>query len=210
MSTLCIEPHYLGSLEYYALVLQYDELLLEVQDRFQKQTYRNRCQFLSSNGVQVLVVPTKYSSQTVYQDVRIDHQQRWKKDHWGAFYSSYGKAPFFEYFADLLNETWEKKHEFLLDLAVDMLTLTCNMLRQDVNLTFTKESQKKVDDDYRDIIVPKKPFSNREIFNPVPYTQLFGSAFTPNLSIIDLILNEGPQASKVLAASFLKPGVSTK
>ncbi len=210
MSPLLIEPHYLGSLEYYALLLQHEEVLFEVQDRFQKQTYRNRCLLLGANGIQVLTIPTKYSSQTIYKDVRIDHQQRWKKDHWGAFYSSYGKAPFFEYFADPIHQVWERRHDFLLDLTTDLLKLTFKMLQKDVKMTFTEVVKKKDEHDLRDLIIPKKPFSDRKIYFPAPYMQLFGDAFVPNLSVVDLLLNQGPQASAVLAASFLKPSVSTK
>ena len=77
-------------------------------------------------------------------------------------------------------------------------------------MTFTEVVKKKDEHDLRDLIIPKKPFSDRKIYFPAPYMQLFGDAFVPNLSVVDLLLNQGPQASAVLAASFLKPSVSTK
>ena len=204
MSKLLIEPHYLGSLEYYSLILQYNEVVLEVQDRFQKQTFRNRCQILGSNKVLSLFVPVSYTSQTLCKDVTIDDGQRWRKDHWGAFYSSYGKAPFFEHFADAFEEVWSRRHRFLIDLTSAFLKLTYRLLQMDVKMSFTQRIEENLCDDFRNIIVPKKPFTHRKIYDPKPYMQLFGNKFEPNLSIIDLIMNEGPQARHIIAASFLK------
>lgn len=203
MSEVYIEPHYLGSLEYYSLISRYDTLMLEIQDRFQKQTFRNRSYILGANKVLPLIVPVSYHRDTISKDVRIDHQQRWIKDHWGAFYSSYGKAPFFEYFADFLNEIWNKKHKFLVDLSVDFLRMTFKFLALDVKMTFTERYDENVQNDFRSLITPKKSFAHRKIYQPTAYTQLFGDNFNPNLSIVDLIMNEGPQAQAIIAASFL-------
>lgn len=204
MSKLCIEPHYLGSLEYFSLIFQYDSLMLEVEDRYKKQTYRNRCHILGANKIVSLIVPVSYNSDTIFKDVTIDHQQRWKKDHWGAFYSSYGKAPFFEYFADSMKGIWDRKHKFLLDLSIDFLRLTFRLMQMDVKMAFNKKKIEDENSDFRDIITPKKTFVHRKIYQSVSYTQLFGDNFEPNLSIIDLIMNKGPQAREILSASFLK------
>lgn len=204
MNELLIEPHYLGSLEYYCLVLQSESVVLEVNDRFQKQTYRNRSYLLGANGVLPLIVPVSYSNQTITKDVTIDHLQRWKKDHWGAFYSAYGKAPFFEYFSDSFSEVWEKKQKYLVDLCVDFLSLTMRLLQKDVHISLSKEFIDNHDFDYRNTVIPKKSFSHRKIYRPKPYPQLFSNNFNPNLSIIDLLLCEGPNAPEIIVASFFK------
>lgn len=204
MSTLVIEPHYLGSLEYYALLSQYDAITLEVNDRFRKQTFRNRCYLLGSNGVLPLILPLRYSNEMTIKEVTLDHSQRWKKDHWGAFYSAYGKAPFFEYFSEMFSEIWNKKHTHLIDINHDFLTLTLKLLQLDVKVAYTEKYIDLHDQDFRDVILPKKPFTDRKIYHPTPYTQLFGDTFVPNLSIVDLIMCEGPQARQVLTASFLR------
>lgn len=204
MTKLLLEPHYLGSLEYYSLIVNYDALVLEVNDRFQKQTFRNRCHFLGANKVLTMIVPVSYNHDTLLKDVTIDNHQRWKKDHWGAFYSSYGKAPFFEYFADSFKKVWDGKHKFLIDLSIEFLKLTFEFLQMDVKMTLSKNISENEDNDFRNFFTPKKSFTHRKIYQPRPYTQLFGDNFEPNLSITDLIMNEGPQARSILSASFLK------
>jgi len=204
MSQVIVEPHYLGSLEYYCLLLQHESIVLEVNDKFQKQTFRNRCQILGSNKILPLIVPVSYSNNSITKDVTIDHTQRWVKDHWGAFYSSYGKAPFFEYFADSMMEVWKNEFKYLVDLTVEFLRLTFRMLQMDVKMTLSENFVSNHVNDFRNVIIPKKTFADRKIYQGTPYSQLFGDIFNPNLSIIDLIMCEGPQASGILAASFLK------
>lgn len=204
MSSILIEPHYLGSLEYFTLIKQYDSLIFATNDRFQKQTFRNRCQVLGSNKILSLIVPVAHKQDTIFKDVRIDNNQSWRRDHWGAIYSSYGKAPFFEFFADEFNKLWNMEHKFLLDLNIEFSNLTFRLLQIDVKMALNQDLEENAHDDCRNLIVPKKSFTHRKIYDPVPYGQLFGDKFEPNLSIADLIMNEGPQAKSILAASFLK------
>ncbi len=204
MTPLVIEPHYLGNLEYYGLILQAESVVLEVNDYFPKQTFRNRCYVLGSNKVLPLIVPVSYSHRTLTKEVTIDNFQRWRKDHRGAFYSSYGKAPFYEFFSDEIEEIWRKEYKYLIDLTLDLLSLTLKWLQKDVKMTLSESYEENSADDFRDVITPKKPFVDRKIYQEIPYSQLFGDNFIPNLSIIDLIMCEGPQAPDILSASFLK------
>ncbi|MEM0939110.1 MAG: WbqC family protein [Bacteroidota bacterium] len=205
MKQIVIEPHYFGSLEYYCLITSTDSLILEINDRFQKQTFRNRCYLNGSNGIITLIIPVSYTHSSLTKEVTIDHTQRWKKDHWGAVYSAYGKAPFFEHFADPINEIWNKKYKYLIDLSREFLELTCKLLSVNVNMTYTTKFIDKYDcDDFRNVILPKKPYANRKIYQSYSYSQLFSDTFIPNMSVLDLIMCEGPQAFEVLSASFLK------
>lgn len=204
MSSLLIEPHYLGSLEYFSLLIQYENIFLDIEGRFQKQTYRNRCLILGSNKILSLIVPVSYSNNAMMKDVKIDSGQRWKKDHWGAFYSSYGKAPFYEYFEDSIADVWKKDHKYLIDLSCDFMTLMLKIIQKDVNLSFFEAASSDTKDDFRNTIIPKKSFLDRNIYQSIPYSQLFGDNFSPNLSILDLIMCEGPQSYHVLTASFLR------
>lgn len=204
MSSLIIEPHYLGSLEYYTLLLRHDNILFEVNDRFVKQTYRSRTYFLGANGVQMLSIPLVYDSQTITKDVKIDYNQRWLKDHWGAYYSAYGKAPFFEYFEKELYDLWHKKTTFLVDLNVEMMQFVSKVVGVPKDYSFTETYEENTDHrDFRNKILPKKNYAIREIYFPTSYTQLFGTAFTPNLSIIDLIMCCGRESVKLLKDSSL-------
>ena len=204
MSKIVIEPHYLGSLEYYALLIQYDEVCLEINDSFPKQTYRNRAYFLTSNKVQPLIIPVRYSNGDPTHEVMIDYSQRWLKDHWGAFYSAYGKAPFFEYFGEEFQEIWDQKIPELFKLNEAFMKLVLRVLQKNITISYTDNFKKEYDVDYRHVINPKKPFSDRKIYHPFSYPQLFGDNFVPNLSIVDLIMCEGPNAAQILTNSYQK------
>lgn len=201
MSKVVIEPHYLGCLEYFILLSNYDEVCFEIHDSFPKQTFRNRTYVLTSNKIQPLIVPVRYSNGMATKEVLIDHSQRWVKDHWGAFYSGYGKAPFFEYFGDEFKAVWDKKSTRLIDLNLEFLRICFKILQLDVKITFTENFQTNHGNDFRSQINPKKPFSDRKIYRASPYTQLFGDTFVPNLSIVDLIMCEGPNAAQILSIS---------
>lgn len=202
MRKIVIEPHYLGCLEYYALLMQYDEVCLEVNDSFPKQTYRNRTYFLISNKVQPLIIPVRYSTGSPTSKVVVDYSQKWVKDHWGAFYSAYGKAPFFEYFGEEFKGIWDRKIPELVMLNVAFMKLILRVLQKDLTISFTDDFQTEYDADYRNLINPKKPFSDRKIYHPYSYPQLFGDNFVPNLSIVDLIMCEGSNAAHILTNSY--------
>ncbi len=201
---IIIEPHYLGCLEYFALLAQHKKIFLEVNDSFQKQTYRNRAYFLISNKTQPLSIPVNYSNGMHTKDVRVDYSQRWVKDHWGAFYSGYGKAPFFEYFSEQFRSIWEMNHTFLVDLNIAFMESAAKALQIELDVNLTESYMQDQESDYRNVINPKKPFSDRKIYRSYPYTQLFGDTFVPNLSIVDLIMCEGPNSAQILTHSYLK------
>lgn len=204
MRDLLIEPHYLGCLEYFCLLRNTEKVVFEIHENFQKQTYKNRAYILGSNKVVSLNIPLNYSNKTTIKDVRVDYSQRWVKDHWGAIYSSYGKAPFFEFFSQDFKKIWDQKNEFLLDINVKFLMLCFKLLNLNVEIDFTNSYQRGSetnDKDFRNLIQPKIDFSDRNIYRPITYSQLFGNSFVANLSIIDLIMCEGPRADELLSDS---------
>lgn len=209
MAELIIEPHYLGSLEYFTQLINSERVFLEVHQHFSKQTFKNRCYLLSTRGAMPLTVPVKFTNRTPFKEVQIAHDQSWKRAHWGAFYSAYGKAPFFEFLADHFKDIWDRKHRFLLDLNFEMMTLCLKILQIDIPIEITESYQKKINTpliDLREHIVPKKPFEERHLYIPSPYTQIFGNKFVPNLSIIDLLVSEGSNALEVLKKSSYPTG----
>lgn len=201
---LIIEPHYLGSLEFYVLLMRYKKVVFEVDAHFTKQTYKNRSYFLTSYGLVPLTIPVKYGNRTPLKDVRIDHTQSWLRDHWGAFYSAYGKAPFFEFFQSEFHSVWNRRHKFLIDLSLEMMTLCLRSIQYDMSFSLTSEYKKEVKkniNDLREHIHLKKPFYERKIYLPFPYMQTFGNKFVPNPSIVDLLMCEGNRAAEVLRQS---------
>jgi len=206
MGSLLIEPHYLGSQEYFVSILNSESVLIEVNQHFTKQTFKNRAIFLTTNGKKQLSVPVKFGNRTLLKDVQIDQSQNWKKDHWGCFYSAYGRSPFYEYFEDDFRTIWFKNHRFLLDLNMDMMTMCLALLRIERRIEMTKSYKIEPEgniSDFRELILPKSDYTNRTIYQSTTYSQVFGNMFVPNLSIVDLIMNEGSNALSILRKSAL-------
>ena len=203
-----IEVHYLPCLAYFAVALQYEEILLEASENFVKQTYRNRCRILTPSGVQSLVVPvTSAHGKVVIRDARLDYNQKWLNNHWRTIQSAYGKAAYFEYYADDLHDVMFKKTAFLYDLNYMLLSMCLGWLKSKVRIRETLEYDKTPSGnvfDLRSVINPKKHDQCYQFYYPQVYNQVFGNTFVDNLSIIDLIFCEGPQAPSILRASYLQ------
>lgn len=199
-----VELHYLPSLEYFALLEKFDPVILEACENYQKQSYRNRCYIRGANKIETLVVPVKKSgNKTPVRDVRIAYSERWDKEHWRALASAYGKAPYFEYFADLIKVIYEKKFTFLFDLNYSLLSLCLDIIGMKKTVSFTSEyiTSPREAFDARSKIHPKKNFAKNSFYKPQPYYQVFGKVFDENLSIIDLIFCEGNYAKSIIKNS---------
>jgi hypothetical protein len=204
MSALLIEPHYLGNLAYFNLLIQSDSITLDIHHHYLKQTYRNRCEILTASGVRPLSIPVSFKNHMPYKEVTVDHSQSWARDHWGAISSAYGKTPFFEFYADYFEPLFVKKQVFLLDLSVDFLTVCLKLLKIRKDIHFTEkylDSESGGFFDQRNRISPKNHLERDQLYKPVTYTQLFGKDFAPNLSVLDLLFCEGPQATDILIKS---------
>ena len=191
MKKIIIEPHYFGCIEYFSLLFKYDQIIFEVCDSFPKQTFRNRAHVLGANNIQNMIVPVSYRNHTYTKDVRIDHSQRWAKEHCRTFHTCYGSAPYYEYFSEELDKIWNAQYRFLIDLTMASFILVLKILKKNVHYILSASYQKNYPLDYRNTIIPKKLYKKTKIFTSKVYNQLFGDSFVPNLSIIDLLLCEG-------------------
>lgn len=198
-----IELHYLPSIAWFAATQSFDTIVLEKHEHFVKQSYRNRCRILTANGVQELSVPlTEKSGRTLITDIKIDHSQKWVNNHWRTIVSAYNKSPFFEYYSDALHNTLYKEHKFLFDLNLELLTICRGWLKLPNAVTETMAYEKippPGTSDLRNLVNTKKPTGYEKLFQPMHYTQVFGHTFAENLSVIDLIFCEGPNARQLLA-----------
>lgn len=198
-----IELQYLPESAYIAQFLIHKKLLIEGYEHYVKQSYRNRCRILGANGVDQLSVPVQGSgSKILSRDIKIDHSQKWLNRHWRAIQSAYGRAPYFEYYADDYAEIFKKQHKFLFDLNMEMLTQCLDHLHFGIEITQTEAYIESPANDLKDKINPKAGRFSGISFEEKPYQQVFGSKFVEHLSIIDLIFCEGPQAGDLIRSGI--------
>lgn len=203
MNNILIYPTYFPSISHYIAMIDAQSVTFEVEDTFQKQTNRNRMYIYSPNGIQMLNIPVKHdSANSNFKDIKIDNQNNWQKNHFKSLEAAYKNSPFYEYFVDDLNPIFEKKHEFMLDLNFEVFELVNAALGISIPLEKTTEYLHEVSDksDFRYLVNGKKDTTIIE-----PYTQVFDNkyGFINNLSILDLLFNEGRYAVDYLKQQHL-------
>jgi len=203
--TVLIEAHYLPSIAYFAALHQASEIVLEKHEHYVKQSYRNRCYIVSASGKETLIVPlTSKHGKVSISEVRIDYSQKWLNNHWRTIRSAYGKAPFFEHYADKLERHLLKRPIFLYDLNRDLLSMCLKWLKWDAVIKESEKFEKTPSAsifDLRSILMAKDQSNLSQFYLPVPYRQVFGNTFVGNVSVLDLIFCTGPEASRIISAS---------
>lgn len=168
---------------------------MEKHEHFIKQTHRNRCSIATTQGPLHLSIPlVNEGNKTSIGNKKIAYTENWQAKHWRAIESSYNKSAYFEYFEEELKTILLKKHEFLFDLNLELIQHLLHILRLKRKILFTSEYQTFGEFvDLRDENIPHKiDFS--------PYYQVFKdkTGFLPNMSILDLIFNEGLKSKEYL------------
>ena len=191
---------YFGPVQWYQKLNQSDRCLIERHDHFIKQTYRNRCVIATTNGLQALTVPIERfeGAHCAMLNIRISDHGSWRHLHWNALQSAYGESPFFEFYADDIRPFFERRWDFLVDFNMEITQKMCELLDIQPHITLTDAYVSAEDvgvTDYRDAIRPKNPLPDNS-FQPRRYYQVYEQkhGFQPNLSILDLLFNEGPEA----------------
>ena len=191
MNTL-LYPSYFPSISHFVAMSQSEQITFEVDDNFQKQTNRNRTYIYSPNGIQLLNIPVKHST-TAHQktkDVQIENSFDWQKQHFKSLEAAYRSSPFFEYFEYIIEPFYTKKHHFLMDLNFESIEIASKCLGMKLDFEKTTEYFSEIPEitDFRNLVNGKKDNSQFE-----SYTQVFGDkhGFLNNLSVLDLLFNEG-------------------
>lgn len=197
MKTAVIELHYLPCLDYFKVLMNYDKVLLEAHETFQKQTYRNRCYTLQTNKTMLLSVPVQGGAQRLpIAEVALDKSSAWATFHWRSIRSTYGKTPFFEFYADAFQAVFTDPPPTLFALNHKLLTICLDFLQLSTRIELTSSFKKTYAeaDDLREWVHPKKA----DRFSYPDYWQPFGNTFVPNLAILDLLFCTGSEARKIL------------
>lgn len=197
---ILLHPTYFPSISHFVAMANAHTITFEVEDNFQKQTNRNRMYIYSPNGAQLLNIPVKHSKDTIHQkfkDTKIEDAFDWQKQHFKSLEAAYRTSPFFEYFEDDIRPVFEQKHVYMMDLNFKVLEILSGCLGMEINYSKTEEYFHEVENmaDFRYLANGKKDPSQFE-----PYTQVFVEkhGFINNLSILDLLFNEGRYAMDYL------------
>ncbi len=205
MSTAYFSTAYFAPVSYYASLIRYDRVVIEQWCNYVKQTYRNRCHIAGANGVMPLSVPIVKPDtlKCPTKDIRISDHGEWRHLHWNAIASAYGSSPFFEYYQDDLAPFFEKRYEFLFDFNEEIRRTLCELIGIDPAVEYSEEYAHPTpeENDLREAIHPKKPIAETlPSLQLKPYYQVFAEkhGFQPDLSIIDLLMNMGPESILIL------------
>ncbi len=196
-----LHPSYFPSIGSFSILAQKD-VIWEIHDNFQKQTYRNRCYICTDRGKHMLNIPIKHvggnEGRQKYVDVTIDDSYKWRKLHWRTLETAYRTSPFFEYYEDDLKLLFEEQESSLFEFNLKTIKIIGGCLGIQIPMEKTSTYEKEVSSnlDARFLIEAKKepivPFQT--------YSQVFEErhSFVPNLSILDLLFNEGPNTLSYL------------
>jgi hypothetical protein len=190
---------YWPNLHYFFYVINAAEIQIEAQENYQKQSFRNRTSILTANGKLDLTIPVIHESTTsAISEIRISYSENWQIKHWRAITSAYKNSPFFEYFEEEIRMFYDKKFEKLFEFNCVQLETVLKIMRlkKQLNVTASYDLFPAGVLDLRSHIHPKKTIENDQKINSIlkqPYYQTFENkfGFTPNLSILDLVFNEG-------------------
>jgi hypothetical protein len=195
---ILLQPSYFAPILQFAVMAQNEPLVFEVEDNYQKQTYRNRCYINTPNGKHCLTIPVQHGSKgkPKTKDIKIDYKYPWVRQHLKSMQNAYEKSPFFEFYADDIHTLLNKHHTFLLDLNLACHEFVNEALDLERPYQKTTEYLKESSGDYRYLVNAKMKLD--VVYQP--YYQLFDEhhEFIPNLSILDLLFMEGPSASVLL------------
>lgn len=199
---------YFAPIHFYTRFIHHSIVYFEQFENFTKQTYRNRCVISGGNGLISLVVPVVKGrgSKILIKDLKISYDTEWQRNHWQTIVSAYNSSPYFEYYEDELLPFFKSKEKFLFDFNQKIHDTICDFLEIENSSVLTEDFEKVPAGtiNLREAISPKNKKSSDTAYHPQPYTQVFSEKFDflPDLSILDLLFNEGPNSHTILLKSL--------
>ena len=197
---ILIHPNYFPNIHQFTQIIKANNILFEVSDNYQKQTFRNRTYIYGANGKLGLFIPVihTHKNRELFKDVKISYESNWMDLHLKSLQSAYRSSPYFEYFEDDFIKLYSKKEKFLVDFNIKCIKLISNLLDLDLDYKISSEYVKKTNDiiDLRDLSNARK---QKTIETP-KYIQVFESkhGYLNNLSILDLTFSEGPNSVSII------------
>ena len=192
--TALFSTAYFPPVQYVATMLQHTALLIDAKETFPKQTYRNRMEIMTAAGVRALSVPVIRNNHSRTDEVQIDYRERWNIIHLRTIEAAYAASPYYLYYKDEIEALLMPHYDLLLDLNQSILRWVLQKLKIEAEVSLTTDYQQAPDvPDYRNVFSPKRPLT-ADAFPQ--YYQVFADCqpFAHNLSILDLMMNLGPEA----------------
>ncbi len=202
---IIIHPTYFPNISHFVGIVNAENVVFEVEDNYQKQTHRNRTYIYGANGKLSLSIPVKHShkNRQLYKDVKIVNDSNWQLSHWKSLQSAYRTSPFFEFYEDELAPLFHKKQQYILEFNFKCLNVIADCLELDLNYKTTNFYQKEIlnSNDLRFLVNARK--EQQQHFES--YTQVFSNkhGYINNLSVLDLLFNEGTNALNYLHSQKL-------
>lgn len=200
MKQILHETQILGPIYMYAQYEAYDTIVIEACENYQKKTFRNRYQLLTTNGIATLSIPLKKgkNNQMSVTDVQISYDESWHLQHLQTIRSAYGKSPYYEYYFPEIEDIFMSEETHLLAFNSRLLTLMLKNLKIQIPVSMTTSYQKPdtIQFDTVDFRNQKSP----ENYWYQPYVQIWSDRydFASNLSILDLLFCTGTEATSIL------------
>lgn len=189
-----------------ATIAQAGAVVFEVEDNYQKQTYRNRCYIAHTNGRLLLNVPIKHRKDGARQkmkDVVVENAFPWQKEHWRSIQNAYRSSPFFEFYEDELSPLFTEPVRALLDFNLRIFETLTDLIGLEIESSNSKTYEVTPG------IIDRRYLANAKTERHTilqPYTQVLEAqhGWLPNLSVLDLLFNEGPNTLNYLESQELK------
>ena len=194
---------YMGSVRYYAALLAAGKGVIDTAQHIGKHSWKhNHCRILGANGVQTLAVPIEKCNSLDHKltisDLKISEHGDWRRIHWGAIFSAYGKTPFFEYIEDDLKQVYDRNDKRLPDFNMALPDVICEFLDLPVSFNIEKIGHSCDTSSITDLreSVGGKCHDDIAGIDDVPYYNTWSSrhGFIPDLSILDLLMNNGRES----------------
>ncbi|WP_057954509.1 WbqC family protein [Salinivirga cyanobacteriivorans] len=197
MSQVAIQSAFFPPIQQISHIMRYNQVVIEQHDTYAKQTFRNRVQIAGPNGLQNLSIPVikPHGSKTKMKDILVNNEKDWQDQILKSIRTAYRNSPFYEFYIDDFAKILNTQIPKLFDLNLQLLRAILELLEIDTALIPSSDYQHNYEIDLRNIAHPKPQHKeNDNCYNPVSYHQLFSEkyGFIENLSIIDLLFNEGP------------------
>ena len=202
---ILIHPTYFSNIAHFVAMVKAKEVIFEMDDNYLKQTFRNRTYVYGANGELALNIPVIHTQKNrqKYRDVKIFNEEKWQYHHWKSLLSAYRTSPFFEYYEDDLHPLFTNKSNYVLDHNLRCFEVICDCIQLQLETSKSKVFEKEPVDksDYRKLVNARK--TPKYTFDT--YIQVFQEkhGFIQNLSILDLLFNEGPNTLNYLESQTI-------